>query len=163
MMATMADIRIDVAASAGDFDRARELIREYADWLGVDLCFQDYEAELAALDRIYLPPMGRMFLARVGDAVAGCMGVRPLSAPGEGELKRLYVRPAYRGLGLGRALIGQSVAAAREIGYRLLRLDTWPPKMPEAEAIYRSLGCVETPPYYNNPVEGVIFLRLDLK
>jgi len=161
-MASAADIRIDAAVTAGDFDLARVLVQEYVDWLGVDLCFQNYEAEFAALDTFYGPPMGRLFLAWVDGKAAGCIGVHALAAPGEGELKRLFVRPEYRGLGLGRALVERAIAAAREIGYRRLRLDTWPPRMPEAEALYRGFGCEITPPYYNNPVEGVIFLKLEL-
>lgn len=161
-MVTDAKFHIGAATTREDFRLARALIEEYADWLGVDLCFQDYETEIAELDRVYAPPMGRLFLASVQGDVAGCVALRPLHTPGEGEMKRLFVRPAFRGLGLGRALAERSIAAAREIGYRRLRLDTWPPKMPEAQAMYRRLGCVETPPYYHNPVEGVIFLKLEL-
>lgn len=157
-----ADIRIETAETPEAFAVARELIQEYADWLGVDLCFQDYEEELANLDTVYGPPSGRLYLAMKGDEAAGCVGLRALEAPGEGELKRLYVRPAFRGLGLGRALVQRSIDAARRIGYRLLRFDTWPPRMPEAQDMYRRLGCVETPPYYHNPVPGVVFMRLDL-
>lgn len=161
-MAAMKDIRIEVATTPVQFDSARELILEYADWLAVDLAFQDHETEIADIERIYGPPMGRLYLATVDGAVAGCMAVHPLPAPGEGELKRLYVRPAFRGLGLARMLMERTIEAAREIGYRCLRFDTWPERMPEPQAMYRRLGCVETPPYYDNPVEGVIFMKLDL-
>lgn len=156
------DIRIEIAATVEDFDAARELIQEYADWLAVDLCFQDYDAEIAGLDTYYGPPTGRLYLAKVDGAAAGCMAVRALPAAGEGELKRLYVRPAYRGLGIGGTLLARTIAAGREIGYRRLRFDTWPERMPEAQAMYRRLGLVETSPYYDNPVEGVIFMKLDL-
>jgi GNAT superfamily N-acetyltransferase len=161
-MAAMKDIRIEVATTPAQFDSARELILEYADWLAVDLAFQDHETEIADIERVYGPPMGRLYLATVDGAVAGCMAVHPLPAPGEGELKRLYVRPAFRGLGLARMLMERTIEAAREIGYRCLRFDTWPERMPEPQAMYRRLGCVETPPYYDNPVEGVIFMKLDL-
>jgi len=161
-MAAERDIRIEVAATPAQFDLARALILEYAEWLAVDLAFQDHETEMADIERVYGPPMGRLYLATVDGEAAGCMAVHPLPAPGEGELKRLYVRPAFRGLGLGRILMERTVEAAREIGYRVVRFDTWPERMPEPQAMYRRLGCVETPPYYDNPVKGVIFLKLDL-
>jgi GNAT superfamily N-acetyltransferase len=157
------DIRIDVATTPAQFDLARALILEYAEWLAVDLAFQDHETEMADIGQVYGPPMGRLYLAMVDGEAAGCMAVHPLPAPGEGELKRLYVRPAFRGLGLGRILMERIIEAAREIGYRVLRFDTWPERMPEPQAMYRRLGCVETPPYYDNPVKGVIFLKLELK
>ena len=155
-------IRIETAKTPEAFATGRALIQEYADWLGVDLCFQDYDEELANLDTVYGPPAGRLFLALAQDRAAGCIGLRPLDEPGEGEIKRLYVRPGYRGRGLGKTLVQRTIDAAREIGYRRLRLDTLPPRMPEARALYRSFGCVETEPYYYNPVPGVVFMRLDL-
>ena len=156
-------ITIETAATAEAFATGRALIGEYADWLGVDLCFQGYDEELANLEPVYGPPSGRMFLALARDHAAGCIGLRPLERPGEGEMKRLYVRPGYRGLGLGRALVQRTIDAARAIGYRRLLFDTWPPRMPEAHAMYRRLGCVEIEPYYHNPVPGVVFMRLDLE
>ena len=155
-------ITIETAKTPEAFEAGRTLIREYAAWLGVDLCFQGYEEELAALDTVYGPPAGRLFLALAGDRAAGCIGLRPLAAPGDAEMKRLYVRPAYRGFGLGKALVRRTIDAARAIGYRRLLFDTWPPRMPEAQEMYRRLGCVETEPYYHNPVPGVVFMRLDL-
>jgi carbonic anhydrase len=157
-----AGISIETAKTPEAFETGRALIREYADWLGVDLCFQGYEEELTALDTVYGPPAGRMFLALARGQAAGCIGLRPLAEPGVGEMKRLYVRPAYRGHGLGRALVQRTIDAAREIGYRRLLFDTWPPRMPEAQEMYRRIGCVETEPYYHNPVPGVVFMRLDL-
>jgi GNAT superfamily N-acetyltransferase len=162
-MTAARDICIDVATTPAQFDLARALILEYADWLAVDLAFQDHETEIADIERVYGPPMGRLFLAMVDGAAAGCMAVHPLPVPGEGELKRLYVRPDFRGLGLGRIPLERTVEAAREIGYRVVRFDTWPERMPEPQAMYRRLGCVETPPYYDNPVKGVIFMKLDLE
>ena len=155
-------IRIETAATPEAFEAGRTLIREYADWLGVDLCFQGYDEELANLDTIYGPPAGRLFLALEEEKAAGCIGLRPLAEPGVAEMKRLYVRPAYRGQGLGKALVRRTIDAAREIGYRRILFDTWPPRMPEAQEMYHSLGCVETEPYYHNPVPGVVFMRLDL-
>lgn len=155
-------ITIEVAKTPQAFETGRGLIREYADWLGVDLCFQGYEEELANLDTVYGLPAGRLFLALEEEKAAGCIGLRPLAEPGVAEMKRLYVRPAYRGQGLGKALVRRTIDAAREIGYRRILFDTWPPRMPEAQEMYRRLGCVETPPYYHNPVPGVVFMRLDL-
>ena len=156
-------ITIETAATAEAFATGRALIREYADWLGVDLCFQGYDEELANLESVYGPPDGRLFVALMEDEAAGCIGLRPLAAREDGEMKRLYVRPAYRGLGLGKALVQRTIDAARAIGYRRLLFDTWPPRMPEAQAMYRRLGCVEIEPYYHNPVPGVVFMRLELQ
>jgi len=155
-------VQIRLATTPADFDAARALIREYAAWLAVDLAFQDHDRELAEIETVYGPPSGRLLLATVRGEAAGCMAVHAWKAPGEGELKQLYVRAAYRGLGIGQALLDRTLAAAREIGYRCLRFDTWPERMPEAQAMYRRLGAVETPPYYDNPVKGVIFMKLDL-
>jgi GNAT superfamily N-acetyltransferase len=155
-------MRIETAATPEAFATARGLIQEYADWLGVDLCFQNYDEELANLESVYGPPAGRLYLAMNGGEAAGCIGLRALDAPGEGEIKRLYVRPAGRGMGLGKLLVEHAIGAARQIGYGVLRFDTWPSRMPEAQAMYRRLGCVETPPYYHNPVPGIVFMRLDL-
>ena len=162
-MAAERDIRIEVATTPAQFDLGRTLIHEYAAWLAVDLAFQDHETEMAEIERVYGPPMGRLLLAIADGEAAGCMAVHPLPAPGEGELKRLYVRPAFRGHGLGRTLLERTIDAAREIGYRTVRFDTWPERMPEPQAMYRRLGCVETPPYYDNPVKGVIFFKLVLE
>lgn len=156
-------VRIGIATTPAEFDMARDLIREYAAWLGVDLAFQNHDIELAEIETYYGPPKGRLYLATVDGTAAGCMALRAWTGPGEGELKRLYVRPAYRGLGIGKELLDLTIAAAREIGYCCLRFDTWPERMPEAQAMYRRLGGVETPPYYDNPVKGVIFMKLDLK
>ena len=157
-----ADVRFGIASTPGEFDMARELIREYADWLAVDLAFQNHDTELSEIETYYGPPKGCLYLATVKGETAGCMAVHPWTVAGEGELKRLYVRPAYRGLGIGGRLLDLTIAASREFGYRCLRFDTWPERMPEAQEMYRRLGSVETPPYYDNPVKGVIFMKLDL-
>jgi len=156
------DVRIGLAATPAEFAIARELILEYAAWLEVDLAFQNHDTEVAEIETYYGPPKGCLYLATVRGEPAGCMALHAWTAPGEGELKRLYVRPAYRGLGIGKELLDLTIAAAREIGYRCLRFDTWPERMPEAQEMYRRLGSVETPPYYDNPVQGVIFMKLDL-
>jgi ribosomal protein S18 acetylase RimI-like enzyme len=148
--------------SAQEVSRARELFEEYAAWLGLNLCFQNFDNELAELPGEYVPPSGRLFLAIENDQVAGCVAVRKI---GEGicEMKRLYVRPAFRGLGLGRILTEKIIEAAREIGYACMRLDTLPGKMDQAIAMYRSLGFKNIEPYYNNPVVGAAFMELELR
>jgi putative acetyltransferase len=144
-----------------DIERVRRLVRAYADWLDVDLCFQDFERELAELPGCYAAPAGRLLIARVGGEVAGCVGLRPLE-PGVCEMKRLWVEPGFAGRGIGRALAERIVAAARQIGYRRMRLDTIPARMPAAQHLYASLGFKEIPPYYHNPLAGVVMLELDL-
>jgi GNAT superfamily N-acetyltransferase len=147
------------ATSSADIAHARELFREYAAWLAVDLCFQDFDQELATLPGKYAPPRGRLFLA--GDDPVGCIALRPLDEEGVGEVKRLYVRPAARGSGLGRRLVETVLSHARAIGYRELRLDTadW---MSDAVRLYAKLGFRECPPYYHNPMPGVVYMSLVL-
>lgn len=163
---------IRVAQGASDVALARALIEEYAAWLGVDLCFQGLADELAALPGKYAPPAGRLLLAGApGDAV-GCIALRPL-APGSfgaaegafaapvGEVKRLYVQPRARGTGTGRALAEAIVDAARAFGYRTLCLDTLE-RMNEARALYESLGFRRCAPYYDNPLDDVVYYSLAL-
>ena len=144
-----------------EVQEARRLFEEYAAWLGVNLCFQNFEKELAELPGEYVPPTGRLFLAFDGDQVSGCVALRGL---GEltCEMKRLYVRPDFRGKGLGRELTQKVINAARQIGYQRMRLDTLPGKMDRAIAMYRSLGFREIAPYYDNPVAGATFMELSL-
>lgn len=136
----------------------RTLFREYADWLAVDLCFQDFEAELARLPGEYAPPQGRAVLAEVDGQLAGCVGLRPI-ADGWCEMKRMYVRDHARGLGLGRRLAERIVADGRSLGYAGMRLDTLD-RLVAAKAIYASIGFRETPPYYDNPLDGVQYFAL---
>jgi ribosomal protein S18 acetylase RimI-like enzyme len=140
---------------------ARELFEEYAAGLDVDLGFQDFDRELRELPGEYAPPRGRLLLALDGGRAAGCVAIRPFD-PGAAELKRLYVRPDYRGSGVGRRLTEAAVAAARAVGYERIRLDTLP-SMREARALYRSLGFVEVDAYRFNPVHGTTYFELDLR
>ena len=158
----MTEITTSEALTPDDVEAVRQLILEYAAWLGVDLCFQDFDTEMADLAAAYAPPAGRLYLVRADGAPAACIGLKPLAVSGEAEIKRLYVRPACRGHGIARALVSRIIEDARTAGYRTLRLDTWPPRMPEAEALYRSFGFSLTPPYYHNPYEGVVFYALNL-
>jgi ribosomal protein S18 acetylase RimI-like enzyme len=148
------------ASGADDVALARRLFREYVDALGIDLGFQDFESELAGLPGDYAPPAGRLLLAFVDGQPAGCAALRP-SAPGVAEMKRLYVRPGFRGHALGRHLAEAVIAHARQAGYARLRLDTLP-GMEAAIALYRALGFRPIPPYRPNPVPGAMFFEREL-
>ena len=150
------------ARSACDVEQARGLFREYATWVEIDLCFQNFEKELAELPGDYVPPDGRLLLASHNGELAGCIALRKI---GEGvcEMKRLFVRDAFRGQGIGRNLVGFVIRAATEIGYERMRLDTLPPKMNDAIKLYRSFGFKEIEAYYDNPVPGAKFMELSLK
>jgi ribosomal protein S18 acetylase RimI-like enzyme len=154
-------IEIVPAVEPEQLDRVRALFTEYQRWLNVDLCFQDFERELAGLPGAYGPPLGAIYLAAEDGAVAGCAALRPLD-PEVGEMKRLYVRPDFRGRGVGRLLAERVIAAARRRRFVRLRLDTLR-FMDRAIGLYESLGFVDIPPYYHNPLEGSRFLELDLK
>ena len=158
---TAAVMRIIQAVSAPEIAAARELFEEYAFWLGLDLSFQNFDAELAGLPGEYSPPHGALLLALDGAAVLGCVAVRPTESDGTAELKRLYVRPIARGQQVGRALTERAIALAREAGYRQIRLDTLP-VMSSAQVLYESLGFRGIEPYRFNPVPGARYLELDL-
>jgi putative acetyltransferase len=149
------------AETAEQLEQVRELWREYAAWLEVDLCFQNFEQELRELPGRYAPPGGRLLLAVVDEQLAGCIALRKI---GEGtcEMKRLYVRPGFRGQGIGRRLTTRLIEEARAIGYARMRLDTLPAKMKEAAIVYRSFGFSEIEPYYNNPYADVVYMELSL-
>ena len=149
------------ASTAADIAEIRALFAEYQQWLGADLSFQGFSSELDSLADLYAPPGGRLLLARApGGAVAGGVGMKGLE-PGICEMKRLYVRPPWRGLGLGRLLAEAVVQAGRDAGYAVMRLDTLT-RLHEAVALYRSMGFYEIPPYYENPMDGVFYLELSL-
>lgn len=148
------------ALSATEVAACRELFTEYQRGLGVSLCFQGFDAELAGLPGDYAPPRGRLVLALIAGRPAGCVALRPLSHR-DAEMKRLYVRPAHRATGLGRALALHVIAEARSIGYEALKLDTLP-QMTAAQRLYEKLGFRDAAPYNDNPVSGVRFMALDL-
>ena len=144
--------------SDSDTLAVRNLFVEYAENLGVDLCFQGFQEELDRLPGAYAPPDGRLLLAIDGDRAAGCVAIRKL---GDGicEMKRLYVQPGHRGQGLGRRLAEAVIAEARAIGYRKMRLDSLT-SLTEAAGLYRSLRFVEIPPYRYNPLPDAVFMEL---
>ena len=144
-------------ATANDLDAVRLLFREYETWLGVSLCFQGFEEEVAALPGRYAPPAGALIVARDAAAVAGVVAMRPLDER-IAEMKRLYVRREYWGRGIGRALTVAIIEAARFAGYRAMRLDTMA-RMTAAVALYRTLGFVEIPAYTYNPEADVLYLE----
>ena len=141
--------------------QARLLFGEYAAWLGFSLCFQNFDEELAGLPGDYSPPNGRLLLALEDDRFAGCIALRKIGE-GTSEMKRLYVRPEFRGKGLGRSLTKTIITAARDLGYERLRLDTLPGRMDQAIAMYRSLGFKNIEPYYNSSYEDAAYMELTL-
>ena len=155
-------VRIVQVEQPEEIESARTLFREYETWLGMSLCFQDFEGELASLPGKYVPPEGRLLLAYVDDKLAGCIALRKLE-DGICEMKRLFLRENSRGHGLGNTLIEKLIDDARVIGYSKMRLDTYPPKMGKAVSLYESHGFRTIPKYYDNPHDGVLFMELDLR
>lgn len=151
-------VEIVPAHGTGQVAIARQLFSEYAAAIGVDLEYQGFSNELAALPSPYAPPHGALLVARVGNDVAGCVALRRLD-DNAGEMKRLYVRPAFRGLGIAERLIASIVGAARDAGYCELRLDTLA-DMLSAQSLYRKLGFVEIPPYNEAHLPGTRFYTL---
>ncbi|MFM6992473.1 MAG: GNAT family N-acetyltransferase [Rhodoferax sp.] len=147
-----------------EFAALQALLREYALSLDVDLCFQDFDEELASLPGHYAPPRGALLTAHVNGALAGCCALRPIDNvdyPNACEMKRLYVRPDHRGSGLGRELAEATLDAARRAGYSTVLLDTLS-DMEAARALYEDIGFEEVPPYYHNPIAGSHYLKADL-
>ena len=154
-------MRFSQATSLNEIDQARELFREYEAWLNVDLCFQNFEKELAELPGAYAPPTGRLLLAFEDEALAGCVALRKMSDE-VCEMKRLFLRRQFQGRGLGRGLAERIIEEARAIGYLRMRLDSLSEQMRSAIALYRALGFKEIAPYYKNPVRGALFMELKL-
>jgi ribosomal protein S18 acetylase RimI-like enzyme len=151
------DLTIRDAHAAADIEAARRLFSEYAASLGFSLCFQGFDEELASLPGKYAPPKGALLLA----GGSGVVAVRPISAK-IAEMKRLYVVPSARGSGLGQRLAQAAIAAARDAGYEAIRLDTIEATMRPAMALYRRLGFIEIPAYYDNPIVGARYFELKL-
>jgi len=139
----------------------RQLFLEYAESLGFSLCFQSFDEELAGVPGHYAPPDGRLLLADFETELAGCGALRRLDAQ-TCEMKRLYLRPKFRGKGLGRMLAEKLIADARLIGYKRMRLDTVEPVMKNAVSMYRDLGFREIAPYCENPMPGTLYMELTL-
>lgn len=153
--------RIRPAESPADIARAQELFLEYEKSIGISLCFQNFAEEVASLPGAYAPPDGRLLLAKHVGRLAGCVALRKIGDD-VAEMKRLYVRLAFRGMGVGRTLAAAVLAEAKAIGYRAVRLDTLA-TMREAQALYLSMGFREIPAYNEHPVEGTRFLEKELR
>lgn len=153
-------VETTLASSATEFEAAKSLFKEYAQNLGVDLCFQSFDQELQALPQMYGSPSGGLILVGRPGAWTGCAGIRQLDKT-TGELKRMYLRESLRGQGVGRILLGKALDLAQVLGYSVIRLDTLP-SMEAAISLYRSMGFVEIPPYRENPVPGALFFEKTL-
>ncbi len=153
-------MKIIRAQAPGEIEEVRRLFREYENFLGVDLCFQSFEEELAGLPGKYAPPDGALLMAIDGQKVAGCVALRRLAA-GVCEMKRLFVRPEYRGQGVGRMLAERIIDEAEQLGYPLMWLDSLA-RLKEAMGLYESLGFKRRKPYYHNPLPGVVYLELEM-
>ena len=153
---------IILASTNDEIAAIRTLFREYESWLAMSLCFQSFEEEVANLPGKYAPPDGRLYLAYVGNELAGCIALRKLEE-GICEMKRLFLRENARGHGMGNQLIERLIDDACQIGYSKMRLDTYPPKMGKAVRLYESHGFRPIEKYYDNPHEGVLFMELELR
>src|SRR5215469_4838952 len=154
-------LRIRQAESSAHIAAVRELFLEYGQSLSFSLCFQSFDKELAGLPGDYAPPEGRLLLATCEHVLVGCVALHKLEA-GICEMKRLYLRPQFRGKGLGKVLAERVIAEAREVGYKQLRLDTVESEMRPAVAMYRNLGFREIKPYRANPIESALYMELEL-
>jgi putative acetyltransferase len=155
------DFSVGQAVTPAQIAQVRQLFLEYAKSLGFSLCFQNFDQELAGLPGDYAPPGGRLLLAELSGVAAGCVALHQFE-PEICEMKRLYLRPKFRGRGLGRSLAEAIIAEARQMGYQRMRLDTVGPVMKDAVAMYRKLGFREIAPYRENPMAGTLYLELVL-
>ena len=158
------DIHLISPGTPAEFQATRQIFQEYAQQLGVDLCFQNFDAELETLPGDYAAPRGALLLAMIDGELAGCCAMRPLDSvnyPNACEMKRLYVRSSHRRFGLGRQLAEAVIDAARISGYSHMLLDTLT-EMESARALYQDLKFEEIPPYYHNPLAGAHYLKVDL-
>jgi len=158
----IATLHLEKATTPEQVSLARTLFQEYGVSLGFSLCFQNFDKELAGLPGDYAPPKGRLLIAYMDSQAAGCVALHEFE-PGISEMKRLYVRPAFRGKRVGLALANAIIEAAREIGYEKMRLDTVPSEMADAVQMYGRLGFKEIAPYRANPQAGTLYMELDLK
>jgi GNAT superfamily N-acetyltransferase len=154
-------MEIKEATQPGEIEDARTLFKEYERWLGLSLCFQNFEQELEGLPGKYAPPLGRLLLAYDDTALAGCIALRPIDET-TCEMKRLFMRPEFHGKGFGRKMIERVLQEARQIGYSRMNLDTMPGRMDQAISLYRSFGFEEIEPYYETPVPETIFMGVAL-
>ena len=154
-------LAVTQAETPAQIAQARELFLEYAQSLGFSLCFQNFDQELSGLPGDYAPPEGRLLLAECDGQLAGCVALHKLDF-GVCEMKRLYLRPQFRGKGLGLTLTDRIIEEARKIGYQRMRLDTVEPVMKDAVAMYRKLGFKEIAPYRPNPNPGTVYMELEL-
>ncbi len=149
------------ASTKQEIEVAKSLFLEYANWLEFDLCFQGFDKELAELPGKYSPPKGRLYLLKDKNNYAGCIALREI-ADGISEMKRLYVRPEFRGKGYGLLMCNRLIEEAKLIGYKKMRLDTIGERMKKALGLYKALGFIEIESYYDNPQAGVVYMELDI-
>ena len=154
-------IVIRQAVGEKDIGEIRQMFREYEKWLGVDLCFQSFERELAELPGKYVAPSGRLLLAEINEKPAGCIALRKIDEE-ICEMKRLFVKDEFRGQKFGKILIERLFKEARSENYRKMRLDTLPSKMPQAVGLYRKFGFAEIAPYYASPIAETLFMEANL-
>ena len=148
-----------IVETAAEYATARRLFVAYAAWLGIDLCFQDFDSELREIEEVYSPASGGIFIAFVNNLPVGCSALRPMQEPGACELKRMYVDESYRGLGIGENLLRLCISLARDKGYKTILLDTLDTLKP-AIALYKKYGFTEVLPYYYNPNSNTVYMQL---
>lgn len=159
MIGTTRNTTLTEAQTPADINAVRELFIEYAAWIGFSLAYQDFDQELASLPGKYAGPTGRLLLARVGGVPAGCGAIRQIE-PTVCEMKRLFVKPEFRGYGLGRKLAEALIGQGHDLGYTAMRLDTVAESMGDATQLYKALGFQEIPAYYANARAGTLYFEL---